>query len=235
MSPAGGTAFVVNGTWMIFFFQEYIQLLSELLETGPCSLGVERPHCLWVLKQSLQVLKAHKLRTKVMTLLLQCHACSSKKRWLLCIQAKERSESDVSSAVDLAWIAPEGERNEKLKGLIHTLNVPKLLQREMPPHEDIALEKTMLLTPDCWPTTLGWRRVQGTEMHQAAGMPEEGHHQGETSALLWQTLSTAKRPGPIWSCQWKKCTPLASQCCMDPFYKGLPRMFHLHLIRAIVR
>lgn len=49
----------------------------------------------------------------------------------------------------MARIAPEGERNEELKGLIHTLNVPKLLQREMPPHEDIALEKTMLLTPDC--------------------------------------------------------------------------------------
>lgn len=46
------------------------------------------------------------------------------------------------------------------------------------------LEKTILLTPDCWLVTisLGWR-VQGTGIHQAAGKPEEGHHQGETSAL----------------------------------------------------
>lgn len=49
----------------------------------------------------------------------------------------------------MAWIAPEGERNEELKGLIHTVDVPKLLQREMPLHKDVALEKTTLLTPDC--------------------------------------------------------------------------------------
>lgn len=49
----------------------------------------------------------------------------------------------------MAQIAPEGERNEELKGLIPILDVLKLLQREMPLHEDVALEKIMLLTPDC--------------------------------------------------------------------------------------
>ena len=40
-------------------------------------------------------------------------------------------------------MAPERGSNEK--GLIHTLDVPKLLQREISPDKGIAPKKTMLL------------------------------------------------------------------------------------------
>ena len=39
----------------------------------------------------------------------------------------------------------EGEQGEGAKGLIRTLGVPKLLQREISPDKGIALKKAMLL------------------------------------------------------------------------------------------
>jgi len=112
----------------------------------------------------------------------------------------------------------EGEQREGAKGLIHPLGRSQATtERQFTwqgycSEEDHAADRLVA-------SVLGWWTAEGIERsHQAAGILDNGHHREQTSALLWQSSSTAKRPSPVWSYRWQKRTPPASQCYMDPFY-----------------
>lgn len=94
------------------------------------------------------MLKAHKLRAKVTTLLLQCQACSGKRDD--CFVFKPRSEPIQTfplqeTGILLGRMAPQrGSKEKELRGESTCWMFPSYY-REISPDKSIALKVTMLL------------------------------------------------------------------------------------------
>lgn len=161
-------------------------VLSEPLGTNPCSVGMERPSCLWVLKQSPCVLKAHKLRAKVMTPLLQCHASSSKRDG--CFVFKPREWADADSSLQETWYGWQQRRGAMRKSLaVH-------------PHAGCfwAAEETELKKPVLLSHSEPLPYAQGIEMPSPWWHPTHGTT-GFRKMPLGSCDSLSTSPSPIWS------------------------------------